>query len=59
MRYVRAWEKTRRQQNVSRYELEMDERENTLNDYYVRERNDNRVNGELTRHLTRRTAVSA
>lgn len=58
MRYVRAWEKTRREQNVLRYELEMNELEETLNDCYVHEKSENRVNGELTRYLTQRIAVS-
>jgi len=58
MRYVRMWERTRREQNMLRYQLEMDGWQETLKDYYVRERNENRVNGELTRHLTRRVAVS-
>jgi len=55
---VRMWERTRREQNMLRYQLEMDGWQETLKDYYVRERNENRVNGELTRHLTRRVAVS-
>lgn len=59
MRYVRAWEKARREQNVLRCESEMDKLKRTRNDYYARERNENRVNGELTRYLTRRIAVSA
>lgn len=58
MRYVQAWEKTRREQNVLRYELEMDELEKTLNNCYVHEKSENRVNGELTRYLTQRIAVS-
>jgi hypothetical protein len=41
-----------------RYQLEMDEWQETLKDYHVRERNEDRVNGELTRYLTRRVAVS-
>lgn len=58
MRYVRAWEKARREQNVLRCESEMDKLERTRNDYYVCERDENRVNGELTRYLTWRIAVS-
>lgn len=58
MRYVQTWEEARREQNVLRYELEMDELSKTLNDCYVRERNENRVNSELIRYLTRRMAVS-
>nr|XP_012231744.1 PREDICTED: IQ domain-containing protein G [Linepithema humile] len=57
MRYVRAWEKARREQNVLRCESEMDKLERTRNDYYVQERDENRVNGELTRYLTWRTAL--
>ncbi|EZA51694.1 IQ domain-containing protein G [Ooceraea biroi] len=56
MRYVRAWEKARREQNVLRYELEMDERQETLNDHRICERNENCVNGALTRYQTRRMA---
>jgi len=59
MRYVRAWEKARREQNVLRCECEMDMLKRTRNDYYVRERDENRVNDELTRYLTWRIAVSA
>jgi len=58
MRYVQIWERTRREQNMLRYQLEMDEWQETLKDYHVRERNEDRVNGELTRYLTRRVAVS-
>ncbi|KAM0728670.1 Dynein regulatory complex protein 9 [Formica fusca] len=56
MRYVRAWETARREQNVLRYKLRMDELEKTLNNYYVREKNENCVNNELIRYLTWRTA---
>ncbi|XP_072745451.1 dynein regulatory complex protein 9 [Anoplolepis gracilipes] len=56
MRYVRAWETARREQNVLRYKLEMDELQKTLNNYYVSEKNENRVNSELTRYLTWRIA---
>ncbi|KAH0944898.1 hypothetical protein HN011_001419 [Eciton burchellii] len=56
MRYVQIWERTRREQNMLRYQLEMDEWQETLKDYHVRERNEDRVNGELTRYLTRRVA---
>lgn len=58
MRYVQAWETARREQNVLRYKLKMDELEKTLNNYYAREKNDNCVNSELTRYLTWRIAVS-
>ncbi|EFN67626.1 hypothetical protein EAG_01883 [Camponotus floridanus] len=58
MRYVRAWETARREQNVLRYKLKMDELERTLNNCYVREKNENCVNSELTRYLTWRIAVS-
>lgn len=57
MRYVRAWEKTRREQNVLRHESEMDERKETLNDCYDRERNEYRVNAEVTRYLMWRMVV--
>ncbi|EFN76088.1 IQ domain-containing protein G [Harpegnathos saltator] len=57
MRYVRAWEEARREQNVLRYELEMDKLAKTLNDCNARERNENRVNSELIRYLTQRIAL--
>jgi len=41
-----------------RYQLKMDGWQETLKDYRVRERNEKRANGELTRYLTRRVAVS-
>ncbi|CAL1684547.1 unnamed protein product [Lasius platythorax] len=56
MRYVQAWETARREQNVLRYKLKMDQLEKTLNNYYVREKNENCVNSELTRYLTWRVA---
>jgi len=59
MRYVRAWETACREQNVLRYKLKMDELERTLNNCYVREKNENCVNSELTHYLTWRMAVSA
>lgn len=59
MRYVRAWEEARREQNVLRYELEIDKLAKALNDCNARERNENRVNSELMRYLTQRIAVSA
>lgn len=59
MRYVRAWEEARREQNALRYELEMDKLAKALDDCNARERNENRVNSELMRHLTQRIAVSA
>ncbi|XP_032682368.1 dynein regulatory complex protein 9 isoform X2 [Odontomachus brunneus] len=57
MRYVRTWEEARREQNVLRYELEMDKLAKALNDCNVRERNENRVNSELMRYLTQRIAL--
>lgn len=59
MRYIQTWETARREQNVLRYKLKMDQLEKTLNNYYVREKNENHVNSELTRYLTWRIAVSA
>ncbi|XP_029158250.1 dynein regulatory complex protein 9 [Nylanderia fulva] len=56
MRYVQTWETARRGQNVLRYKLKMDQLEKTLNNYYVREKNENYVNTELTRYLTWRIA---
>lgn len=58
MRYVSAWEKARCEQNALRYELEMEELAKTLNDHRARERNERRVNSELTRYLTQRIMVS-
>lgn len=58
MRYVRAWEEARREQNVLRYQLETDKLAKALNDCHVRERDENRVNSELMRYLTHRIAVS-
>lgn len=57
MRYVRAWEEARREQNALRYELEIRELSRTLDNCYIRERNENRVNSELIRYLTWRIAV--
>ncbi|KAL6254871.1 hypothetical protein P5V15_014213 [Pogonomyrmex californicus] len=57
MKYVRAWETARREQNVLRYELEMAELKRALNDRCVRERSENHVSGELTRYLTGRIAL--
>ncbi|XP_012533374.1 dynein regulatory complex protein 9 [Monomorium pharaonis] len=57
MKYVRVWEAARREQYVLRHELKMDELKKTLNDYCVRERNENRVNDVLTRYLMRRIAL--
>lgn len=59
MRYVRAWEEARREQNILRYELEMDKLAKALSDCDARERDENRVNGELMRYLTQHIAVRA
>lgn len=58
MRYVRAWETARREQNVLRYKLRMNGLEKALNNCSVREKNENCANSELTRYLTWRIAVS-
>ncbi|XP_054002320.1 uncharacterized protein LOC128889043 [Hylaeus anthracinus] len=56
--YVTAWETARYEQNVLRGEMEIEKLERILNDWRVREKNEERVHDELTKFLTRETAVS-
>lgn len=59
IKYIREWENVSNEQDLLRSELKINEMQKTFNDYYIRERNENRVNSELMHYLTQRITVSA
>lgn len=57
LNYVTEWEKARYEQNSLRCDMEIEKLE-MLKDLRMREKNERRVHAELTKFLTRETAVS-
>lgn len=57
LNYVTEWEKARYEQNSLRCDMEIEKLEKMLKDLRMREKNERRVHAELTKFLTRETAL--